>query len=179
MYYIAFFCHYLFVLLTPLLWVLPGMGFWLSWSDGAKHRIGADRPRKGVIPTSSLGRFSRPTSKAREKRPGVKVAVIPRPDSPFLLVSFYLYFSLIRTQPALRENAMAVLSALGRKKRNPFLTSRGDYVFACLSMPLFFLTTSSWGLSVRKWMGCLLLLPFSRGDSLGTRVSSPTPATHR
>ena len=38
---------------------------------------------------------------------------------------------------------MAVLSALGRKKRNPFLASRGDYVFACLSMPVFFLTTSS------------------------------------
>ena len=142
---LAFFCHYL-VLLTPLLWVLPGMGFWLSWWDGIKHRIGADRPRKGVI---------------------------PHRGSPFLLVSFYLYFSLFQTQPALRD------SAPGRKKRNPFLASRGAYVFACLPMPLFFLTTSSWGLSVRKWVGCLLLLPFSRGESLRKRLSSPTPATHR
>ena len=68
---------------------------------------------------------------------------------------------------------MAVLSAPGRKKRNPFLASRGAYVFACLSMPLFFLTTSSSGLSVRKWVGCLLLLPFSTRASLGTTLSSP------
>ena len=71
---------------------------------------------------------------------------------------------------------MAARSAQGRKEGSPFLASMRAYLARLTSS----LKPRPQGFFVRKWEGCLPLLPFSKGKALGTARGYPpqTPAKH-
>ena len=101
--------------------------------------------------------------------------LIPHRESPFLLVSFYPYFSLISDIAFLARERDGCAESAGKKRKKSLSCFEARL---CICMPLFLLTTLSSGLFPQKMGGVPPDPPIFKGKSPRDEVVLPKHLPH-